>query len=119
MATTSKQRFHSRCGKNIDLSDNNTVARRVGSNWDSIVFTEQPVALGTVFQVKILEYDDSRYAGSIVSVQILGACLAGGRQLSTQHMHEFMILLGTVIFATRLNLVACSDAFSISLSFVR
>ena len=30
------------------------------------VFTEQPVALGTVFQVKILEYSAS-WGGSIVS----------------------------------------------------
>ena len=68
MATTTlTQRFHSRCGVNISLSDNNTVARRVRS-WDNgIVFTEQPVALGTVFQVKILEYDNS-WRGSIVSV---------------------------------------------------
>ena len=67
MATTSTQRFHSRSGENIKLSDNNTVARRVRYNWDGIVFTDQPVALGTVFQVKILEYDDS-CTGSIVSV---------------------------------------------------
>ena len=63
----STQRFHSRFGKNISLSDNNTVAERV-RGWDNgIVFTEQPVALGTVFQVKILEYDDSQL-GSIVSL---------------------------------------------------
>ena len=64
--TTSTQRFHSRCGENIILSPH-TVAERVRSSGDGIVFTEQPVALGTVFQVKILEYN-SRYAGSIVSV---------------------------------------------------
>ena len=61
------QRFHSRCGENISLSDNNTVARRVGYYCNnSIVFTEQPVALGTVFQVKILEYGGG-WHGSIVS----------------------------------------------------
>ena len=65
MMTT--QRFHSRCGENISLSDNNTVAERVGDEWDNgTVFTEQPVALGTVFQVKILEYSAS-WGGSIVS----------------------------------------------------
>ena len=62
------QRFHSRCGKNIRLSNNNTVAERVRGYCDGIVFTEQPVALGTVFQVKILEYDDSLLVASIVSV---------------------------------------------------
>ena len=34
MMTTSTQRFHSRCGANINLSDNNTIARRVRSNWN-------------------------------------------------------------------------------------
>ena len=63
------QRFHSRCGKNISLSDNNTVARRVGSYDNGIVFIEHPVALGTVFQVKILQYDANFLCtGSIVSV---------------------------------------------------
>ena len=67
MATTSTQRFHSRCGKNISLSDDNTVAERVKTIDDGIVFTDQPVALGTVFQVKIVEYD-FHTAGSLVSV---------------------------------------------------
>ena len=68
LSASSTQRFHFRCGKNIKLSDNNTVAERSGDCNNGIVFTEQPVALGTVFQVKILEYDDSQYVGSIVSV---------------------------------------------------
>ena len=71
MATVSTQRFHSRCGENISLSDNVTVARRVRNNDDGIVFTEQPVALGTVFQVKtVLGFDDTdiERLGSIVSV---------------------------------------------------
>ena len=61
------RRFHSRCGKNISLSDNNTVAERVEGFDNGIVFTEQPVVLGTVFQVKILEYDDLIRGLSIVS----------------------------------------------------
>ena len=61
------QHFHSRCGGNINLLDNNTVAERAQYICDNgIVFTEQPVELGTVFQVKILEYD-GEWAGSIVS----------------------------------------------------
>ena len=72
MTTRSTRRFHSRCGKNISLSDSNTVTERVGDDWcNGIVFTEQPVSLGTVFQVKILEYDDDcdgrGWLGSIVS----------------------------------------------------
>ena len=73
MATVSTQRFHSRCGENISLSDNITVATRVRSNDDGIVFTEQPVALGTVFQVKILEFDDTDIAGTF---RIHCECLA-------------------------------------------
>ena len=66
------QRFNSRCGKNISFSDNNTVAERVRTIDNGIVFAEQPLALGTVFQVKILKYDamDSAQwsdSGSIVS----------------------------------------------------
>ena len=61
------QRFHSRCGENISLSDNNTVAERVTWFDNGIVCTGQPVALDTVFQVKILEYD-TRWFGSIVSL---------------------------------------------------
>ena len=64
-------RFHTRCGKNISLSDNNTIAGRVDGYDNGIVFTEQPVALGTLFQVKILEYDGGPWArfwnGTIVS----------------------------------------------------
>ena len=60
------RRFHSRRGGNIDLLDNNTLASRVRSYNYGIAFTEQPVALGTVFQVKIIEYRN--FYGSIVSV---------------------------------------------------
>ena len=63
------QRLHYRCGEDIRLSNNNTVAERSGDWWDNgIVFTEQPVALSTVFQVKILEHDNTKWSGSIVSV---------------------------------------------------
>ena len=66
------QRFHLRCGKCITFSNNNTVARRVDGMYDSVVLTEQPVALGTVFQVKILKYADDdddvvEWRASIVS----------------------------------------------------
>ena len=60
---TTHHRFHCRCGEYISLSDNNTVAERVYGYHNGIVFTEQPVALGTVFQVKILEY-----GGGILSI---------------------------------------------------
>ena len=59
------RRFNSRCGENIRLSDNNTVAERVRGATNVTVFTEQPVALGTIFQVKILEHGGP--IGGIVS----------------------------------------------------
>ena len=64
----SATRFHSDCrhGMSIDFSDDYTAAERIGRWYHGIVFSEQPVALGTVFQVKILKYDGA-WAGSIVS----------------------------------------------------
>ena len=66
--STRAQRFHLRCGKKISLSYDNTVAERVGYYCNNgIVFTEQPIALGTKFRVKILEYVASKWSGSIAS----------------------------------------------------
>ena len=62
----SSRRFHSRCGDYIRLSENNTVATRVASYNNGIVFTAQPVQLDSMFQVKILEYEE-KWIESIVS----------------------------------------------------
>lgn len=64
----SSRRFHSRCGDYIRFSENSTVASRVASYNNGIAFTEQPVPLDSVFQVKILEYED-KWIESIVSVR--------------------------------------------------
>ena len=67
MSTSRSTRFHSDChGMSIDFSDDYTAAERIGRWYHGIVFSEQPVALGKVFQVKILKYDGA-WAGSIVS----------------------------------------------------
>ena len=57
-------KFHRVCGKNIQLSESDTVAERVSSYNDGIVYTEQPVPVGTVFQIKLLEIGDE-YGGAL------------------------------------------------------
>ena len=59
-------RFHSKHGDNIRLLDNGTVACRVESYNNGIVFTECPVDIGTVFQVKIID-SGGMWSGKLVS----------------------------------------------------
>jgi len=60
-------------GSNTRLSENNTVgvAERVNSNrwYNGVVMTAEPVSVGTVFQVTVLEKVE-KYIGSLVSVVI-------------------------------------------------
>ncbi len=58
--------FHEKHGGNIRLTDNGTVAHRIDSYNKGVVFTEQPIGLGSVFQVKLLDKGGG-WAGSIVS----------------------------------------------------
>ena len=59
--------LHHRHGSNIRLSENNTLAQRVKS-WDNgVVMTAEPVSVGTVFQVTVLEKMEA-WSGSLVSV---------------------------------------------------
>ena len=57
--------FHHKHGTNIRLLENGTVAHRVDSYNKAVVFTEQPIALGSMFQVKLLDKGGG-WAGSIV-----------------------------------------------------
>jgi len=60
--------LHHRHGSNIRLSENNTVAERVNPlrNWRSgVVMTAEPVSVGTVFQVTVLE--KVQWWGNLVS----------------------------------------------------
>jgi len=62
--------LHHRHGSNIWLSDNNVVAERVNPlrNWyNGVVMTAEPVTVGTVFQVTVLEKVE-KWSGSLVSV---------------------------------------------------
>ena len=57
-------RFHRICGKSIRLSEDGTVAERVESFMDGMVYTEQSVPAGTAFQIKVLQRE-SIYEGSL------------------------------------------------------
>lgn len=58
--------FHHKHGGNIRLSEDATVAHRIDSYNKAVVFTEQPIPLGAMFQVRILDKGGG-WAGSIVS----------------------------------------------------
>ena len=58
--------FHPKHGRNIRLYEEDTVAHRVDSYNKAVVFTEQPIPLGAMFQVKLLDKGGG-WAGSIVS----------------------------------------------------
>ena len=65
--------LHRKHGDNIRLSENITVAERINphqgdGNWDSaVVMTAEPVTVGEMFQVTVLEKAEG-WAGSLVSV---------------------------------------------------
>ena len=62
--------LHRRHGSKIRLSENNVVAERVNPlrNWcNGVVMTAEPVTVGTVFQVTVLERVE-KWSGSFVSV---------------------------------------------------
>ena len=65
--------FHQNHGSNICLLEEGTVAHRVKSYDNGIVFSEQPIVIGDLFQVKRIEkHTPSKgqrpYAGSLVSI---------------------------------------------------
>lgn len=58
--------FHRKHGPNIRLYEEETVAHRVDSYNKAVVFSEQPIPTGAMFQVKLLDKGGG-WAGSIVS----------------------------------------------------
>ena len=59
-------KFHHVHGENIQLSEGDTVAERVSSFMDGVVYTDQPVPVGTMLQVKLLRVE-VHYKGTLVS----------------------------------------------------
>lgn len=60
--------FHKEHGQNIRLLERGAVAERVVGFNDAVVFTQQPIPEGSMFQVKLLD-KGGRWSGSIVSVR--------------------------------------------------
>ena len=58
--------FHSSHGTKVELLDNGTVAFRVRGFDNGIVFTKDPIPIGVIFEVKIIE--QSKWNGATVSL---------------------------------------------------
>ena len=62
--------FHARRrGEKVRLSKKNSVAERVSSFHDGVVFSAQPIALDTLYSVELLEKD--KWSGGLVSVELV------------------------------------------------
>ena len=65
--------LHRRHGNNIELSEHNSVAERVNPETryrGGVVMTAEPVPVGGVFQVTVLEKVE-RWSGGLVSVVLI------------------------------------------------
>ena len=60
--------FHSNHAVNIRLEDNGTVAHRVEGSNKGFVFTKQAIPVGAMFEVKIIEEDQSIGRTSFVCI---------------------------------------------------
>ena len=60
-------RFHQKHGPLIQILEDGRVARRMNSHYHGVVFGEQPISIGNMFKVKILE-EDKAWVGSLVRV---------------------------------------------------
>ncbi len=58
--------FHKKHGQHIRLLEEDTVAHRIDSYNKAVIFTDQPIPQGSMFQVKLLDKGGG-WAGSIVS----------------------------------------------------
>ena len=68
--------FHKKHGQHIRLLEEDTVAHRIDSYNKAVIFTEQPIPPGSMFQVRLLDKGGG-WAGSIVSecfVLIYNSC---------------------------------------------
>ena len=59
--------FHHNHGLNIRLLENKTVAHRVDSYNNGVVFTEQPIPNGYMFQIEVINKNYKDCPGSLVS----------------------------------------------------
>ena len=63
--------LHHNHGRNIKLSDNDSVAERVRSFANGIVFTAEPVPLNCAFQVTVLREAEEDWFASFVSASTI------------------------------------------------
>ena len=61
--------FHRRAGRNVQLSENSTVATRVNDYDFSIVCTSEPVSIGQMFKVTVKRTTNGVYIDGLVSKQ--------------------------------------------------
>ena len=59
-------RFHQKHGAYIRILEDGRVAHRMEDFDNAVVYSEQPISIGNMFQVKILENEES-WVGSLVS----------------------------------------------------
>lgn len=66
--------FHRNHSPNICLLEERTVAHRVNDFCKAVVFTEEPISVGVLFQVKLIEEKYGDYGeggpGSLVSTTV-------------------------------------------------
>ena len=60
-------KFHNKHGANIVFYEDQRVAHRKDSYHKGVVFTEQPLEIGSLFQLKILDKGGG-WAGALVSI---------------------------------------------------
>lgn len=65
--------FHSKHGRNIRLLDNGTVAHRFSGYDEGIVLTKEPIAVGEMFEVKVIEMssDNPDKRGLVSEIEIV------------------------------------------------
>ena len=70
MSKKQSRAFHKNHGANIQLSEEGTVAHRENSFNNAVVFTEYPIRIGELFEVKIEDIVlDVGWAGFLVSTR--------------------------------------------------
>jgi len=93
MALDGKQvgAFHKNHGTNIHLLDEGRVAHRKDSYNKAVVFTEYPINIGGLFEVKIEDIGGG-WAGSLVSVNMLEYCICLMSEWVSIHSIQMVVL---------------------------
>lgn len=71
-----KVTFSTSHGKNIQLSENNTVVTRITGKSYGIVYTNKPVSIGQMFKVTVMETEMEGGSSALSLVSQLSVCSA-------------------------------------------